>query len=49
MRAVLERDYPVVIAAVLLIAVIFQALNLAVDLVHVWLDPRLAGATHGAV
>jgi ABC-type dipeptide/oligopeptide/nickel transport system permease component len=40
-QATFERDYPIVVAAALLIAVIFQGLNLAVDLAHGWLDPRV--------
>lgn len=39
-RAVFERDYPTVTAAALLIAVVYQFLNLAVDLLQAWLDPR---------
>lgn len=40
-QAIFDRDVPVVVGAVLLIAVIYQALNLAVDLLHAWLDPRV--------
>jgi len=40
-QAILDRDFPVVVGAVLLIAVIYQGLNLAVDVAHAWLDPRL--------
>ncbi|MCS6883130.1 MAG: ABC transporter permease [Oscillochloridaceae bacterium] len=40
-QAIFDRDVPVVVGAVLLIAVIYQVLNLAVDLLHAWLDPRV--------
>ncbi len=40
-QAVFDRDYPVLVGAVLLIAVIYQLLNLAVDVSHALLDPRL--------
>jgi ABC-type dipeptide/oligopeptide/nickel transport system permease component len=40
-QAIFDRDYPVVLGAVILGALIFQLLNLLVDLLHQWLDPRL--------
>lgn len=40
-RAILTRDIPVLQGAVLLLAVIFVLINLAVDLVQASLDPRL--------
>jgi ABC-type dipeptide/oligopeptide/nickel transport system permease component len=40
-QAIFERDLPVVLGAVLLIAVIVQLLNVAVDVAHAWLDPRV--------
>ena len=39
--ATLGRDYPVVQAVVLLMAVIFTTVNLAVDLLYAHLDPRI--------
>lgn len=39
-EAILGRDYPVVQASVLCTAVLFMAVNLAVDVVCLWLDPR---------
>jgi peptide/nickel transport system permease protein len=39
--ATLARDYPVVQAVVLMMAVIFTAVNLAVDLLYAYLDPRI--------
>lgn len=44
-QAIFDRDFPVVVGAVLLIALIYQALNIAVDLAHAWLDPRVGGAS----
>jgi peptide/nickel transport system permease protein len=40
--AVLQRDFPVVQGVVLVSAVIFVAVNLAVDLVYSLLDPRIS-------
>ena len=39
--AINQRDFPLIQAAVLLIAVIFVATNLMVDLSYVYLDPRI--------
>ena len=36
-----NRDYPVVQGAVLVMAVLFVLVNLATDLLHGWLDPRV--------
>jgi len=41
--AIFQRDYPVVQGVILLLAAIFMALNLAVDLCYALLDPRLRG------
>jgi peptide/nickel transport system permease protein len=41
MDAIFQRDYPVVQGVILLLASIFMALNLAVDLLYAVLDPRL--------
>lgn len=40
-QAVFDKDYPVILGAVLLLAVIFQLFNLAIDLAHGLLDPRV--------
>lgn len=40
--AVYARDFPLVQAAVLLMGVIFLAVNLAVDLIYLRLDPRIS-------
>ena len=39
--AINTRDYPVVQAAVLVTALLFLLINLAVDLLYSWLDPRI--------
>ncbi len=39
--AIFARDYPVVQGAVLLIAILFVLVNLAVDLSYAYLDPRI--------
>jgi peptide/nickel transport system permease protein len=41
MTAILQRDYPVVQGCVLLVAVLFVLINLGVDLLYGWLDPRI--------
>jgi peptide/nickel transport system permease protein len=40
-QALLNRDFPLVLAAVSLTSVIYTVINLGVDLVYVWLDPRV--------
>src|SRR5438477_3667229 len=40
-QALLNRDFPVVLAAVFFISVTYTLLNLAVDLLYGWLDPRV--------
>jgi peptide/nickel transport system permease protein len=39
--AMINRDLPLIQGLVLVFAVIFIALNLAIDLLNAWLDPRL--------
>lgn len=41
-QAIFNRDYPLVQAIVLILAVIFVAANLIVDLLYTWLDPRIS-------
>jgi peptide/nickel transport system permease protein len=41
--AVNSRDYPVVVGTLFVIATLFVALNLVVDLVYGVLDPRVRG------
>ena len=40
-QAILNRDYPVVQAAVFILATGVVVINLIVDLLYVWLDPRI--------
>lgn len=40
--AINNQDYPVVQAAVALLAFMFVGVNLAVDLMYAWLDPRIS-------
>lgn len=40
-EAINMRDYPVVQAAVLVASLLFLLINLAVDLIYSWLDPRI--------
>ena len=40
-QSVLRRDYPVIQAAILLVATIYVMVNLMVDLVYIWVDPRI--------
>jgi peptide/nickel transport system permease protein len=41
LQAVSYRDYPTVQAIVFVMALIFLVLNLIVDLLYAWLDPRI--------
>lgn len=41
LRSILQRDYPTVQAIVMLIAVVYVFVNLAVDLLYAWIDPRI--------
>ncbi|NBB83241.1 MAG: ABC transporter permease subunit [Alphaproteobacteria bacterium] len=41
LRAVLQRDYPLLQAAILLIGAAFVVFNLLVDLLYAWVDPRM--------
>lgn len=40
-QSVSQRDYPVVIAGVFVVCVIFVVINLVIDLIYAWLDPRV--------
>ncbi|MFO7928187.1 MAG: ABC transporter permease [Candidatus Humimicrobiaceae bacterium] len=39
--AILQRDAPVVIGGTLILVIIFLFLNLVVDIIYAWLDPRI--------
>ncbi len=41
LEAVLRRDYPVVLAGVAVLSALFIAINLAVDALYVYIDPRI--------
>lgn len=41
-QAVGGRDYPVVQAVIIVAAIIFVVTNLVIDLVYMWLDPRIS-------
>lgn len=41
-QAIMDRDYPVVQGAVMLLAMIFVMVNLLVDLAYGWLDPNVS-------
>jgi peptide/nickel transport system permease protein len=40
--AISQRDYPVIQGVILVIAVVFVIINLVVDLLYAWLDPRIS-------
>lgn len=40
-EAIIDRDYPLMQAVVLVMTAIFMLANMTVDLVHAWIDPRL--------
>ena len=46
MSSVLSRDYPVVLAALILVAACFVVINLVVDVLYGYLDPRIR-LSHG--
>ncbi len=41
-EAIRSRDYPIVQGVVILLAAFFMSINLVVDLVYAWLDPRIS-------
>jgi peptide/nickel transport system permease protein len=40
-RAVLRRDYPVIQGALLAIAAVYVIINFVIDVLYVWVDPRV--------
>jgi ABC-type dipeptide/oligopeptide/nickel transport system permease component len=40
-QGILARDFPLVQGCVLVVALAFVLVNLAVDLLYAWLDPRI--------
>jgi peptide/nickel transport system permease protein len=43
LQAILELDIPLILGVVLVAAIAIAVANLIVDLVYLWLDPRLRG------
>lgn len=43
-QSVVGRDYPVVVGAAMVAAIVIILVNLAVDMVHLWADPRIRTA-----
>jgi peptide/nickel transport system permease protein len=41
-QAIFSRDYPLVQATVLVLAVLFVVVNLLVDLIYLYLDPQIS-------
>ncbi len=41
MNSILQRDYPVLLGCVLLGALVFVLVNIAVDISYAWIDPRI--------
>jgi peptide/nickel transport system permease protein len=41
LEAVLRRDYPVVLAGVAVLSTVFVVINLVVDVLYVYIDPRI--------
>ena len=41
-QAIFDRDQPLVLGAALVVAAMYLLINLIVDLLHAWLDPRVA-------
>jgi peptide/nickel transport system permease protein len=40
--AIVQRDLPIITASVFVIALIVMIINLIVDLMYTWLDPRIS-------
>jgi peptide/nickel transport system permease protein len=48
LESILKRDYPVVLAALIMVATAFVLINLLVDILYGYLDPRVrTGAQRG--
>ena len=39
--ALLSYDYPAVLGSIVFVAIFYSAINLVVDLIHAWIDPRV--------
>ncbi len=40
-QSILRRDYPVIQGTILMIVLLYLTINLVVDILHAWLDPRI--------
>jgi ABC-type dipeptide/oligopeptide/nickel transport system permease component len=40
-QAIYSRDYPLVQGCVLIFALLYTVMSLIVDLIYIWLDPRI--------
>ena len=40
-QSILRRDYPVIQGTILMIVLLYLTINLLVDILHAWLDPRI--------
>ena len=40
-QSILRRDYPVIQGAILMIVLLYMVINLVVDVLYAWLDPRV--------
>jgi ABC-type dipeptide/oligopeptide/nickel transport system permease component len=47
LESILKRDYPVVLAALIMVATAFVLINLVVDLLYGYLDPRVRAGRRG--
>ena len=48
MEGILKRDYPVVMGTIIVGTSVFVLINLAVDIIYHWLDPRVRLHKKGA-
>jgi peptide/nickel transport system permease protein len=47
LAALPNRDLPVIVGSVLFVTTVIVTLNLIVDILYAWLDPRVRVSTHG--
>ena len=40
-QSILRRDYPVIQGTILMIVLLYLTINLIVDIINAWLDPRI--------
>ena len=40
-QSILRRDYPVIQGTILMIVLLYLVINLVVDILYAWLDPRV--------